>query len=101
MKKVREGYFSEKLRDIAYAEQIDKLGNMQRKVYDIIKKHGPCSTEFIAITLNCYPHQITPRVKELREMNLVYFYDIGVSPTSGKAVSLWKATKIDPQLKLF
>ncbi|QKJ99911.1 MAG: hypothetical protein HND40_10240 [Ignavibacteriota bacterium] len=100
MKKVREGYYSEKLRDIAYAEQLDKLGNMQRKVYDIIKKHGPCSTEYIAITLNCYPHQITPRVKELREMGLVYFYDIGVSPTSGKAVSLWKTNRLDAQYKL-
>jgi len=96
----REGYLSERLRNIAYAEQLDKLGNMQRKVYDIIKRYGPCSTEFIAITLNVYPHQITPRVKELREMGLVYFYDIGESPTSGKAVSLWKTTKLDPQLKL-
>jgi aspartate/glutamate racemase len=99
--KAREGYFSEKIRDIAYIEQLDKLGNMQRKVYDVIKKYQPCSTEFIAITLNVYPHQITPRVKELREMGLVYFYDIGQSPTSGKAVSLWKITRIDPQLRLF
>ncbi len=88
--KAREGYFSEKIRDIAYAE-----------VYDVIKKYGPCSTEFIAITLNCYPHTITPRVKELREMKLVEFYDIGISPTSGKAVSLWKVTRTNPQYKLF
>lgn len=100
MAKVREGYFSEKIRNIAYAEQIDKLGNMQRKVYHIIKQYGPCSTEFIAITLNCYPHQITPRVKELREMGLVEFWDVGVSPTSGKAVSLWKVTKISDQYQL-
>lgn len=99
--KVREGYFSKKVRDIAYAGQLDKLGNMQRKVYDVIKKYGPCSTEFVAITLNCYPHTITPRVYELREMKLIELYDIGTSPTSGKAVSLWKCTKLDPQLKLF
>lgn len=96
----RGAYFSKKIRDIAYVEELDKLANMQRKVYDIIKQYGPCSTEFVAITLNCYPHQITPRVKELREKGLIYFYDIGVSPTSGKAVSLWKVTRVDPQLRM-
>lgn len=96
----RAGYFSEKIRNIAYIEQLDKLGNMQRKVYEVIKKYQPCSTEFIALTLNVYPHQVTPRVKELRDMNLIYFYDIGQSPTSGKAVSLWKTTKINLQYHL-
>ena len=98
--KTREGYFSEKVRKFSYATQLDKLGNMQRKVYNVIKTHGPCSTEAIAIILKVYPHTITPRVKELREKKLVYFYEIGVSPTSGKAVSLWKVTRIDPQYKL-
>jgi Mn-dependent DtxR family transcriptional regulator len=96
----REGYYPEKIRDLAYLDQLEKLNKSQRRVYNIIKEYGPCSTEFIAITLNCYPHQITPRVYELREMGLVYFYDVGISPTSGKAVSLWKAKKISEQLRL-
>lgn len=97
---IRKGYYSEKVRDIAYLEQLDKLGNMQKKVYEVIKKYGPCSTEFIAVTLGVYPHQITPRVLELREMELIYFHDVGQSPTSGKAVSLWKVTKVNPQYSL-
>lgn len=103
--KVREGYFSEKLRDISYIQELPKLGNMQQRVYEVIKEHGPISTEEIAIELGVYPHTITPRVKELREMGLVEFYDIGQSHRSGKAVSLWKAVPLGKnqaeQLNLF
>jgi Mn-dependent DtxR family transcriptional regulator len=100
MARMRHGYIPEKLRNLAYIDELDKLGKRQRQVYEIIKEFGPISTEEIALKLNCYPHAITPRVYELREKGLVELWDIGTSPTSGKAVSLWKVTRLNPQLRL-
>lgn len=99
--KINSGYYSEKIRNAAYVEMLDKLNAMQKKVYYIIKEHGPLSNEEIAKILSCYPHAISPRVYELRDKELVLFAGIGQSPVSGINVSLWKVAPVDNQLKLF
>ncbi|HOV99265.1 MAG TPA: MarR family transcriptional regulator [Bacteroidota bacterium] len=97
--KTREGYYSEQVRNEAFREILPHLSAHQYRVYSIIANYGPISTEEIACELGVYPHTITPRVKELREMELIEFAGIGASATSGRTVSLWR-TKTK-QLKLF
>jgi Mn-dependent DtxR family transcriptional regulator len=99
MAKVRHGYYSEKVKKFSYFQTLRNLNKSQKEVFEIIEKFGPISTEEIALRLRKYPHSITPRVYELREMGLVEFYDVGVSETTGRAVSLWKAI-IKDQLEL-
>lgn len=97
--KIREGYYSEKIRNKAYKDVLDRLNKEQKRVYDVIRDYEPIYSERIALILGKYPHVITPRVLELREMNLIEYAGEGISETSGHKVSLWKM-KIN-QGKLF
>ncbi len=97
--KVREGYYSEQVRNKAFEEIQPHLSARQFSVCKIIHQYGPISTEQIASMLRVYPHTLTPRVKELRELGLVEFAGTSISDVSGRTVSLWR-TKTE-QLKLF
>ena len=98
-RKVREGYYSEQIRNEAFA--LVDLNKSQQAVYDIIALYGPTSNESIAKILNCFPHTVTPRVLELREMGVVEFCGESVSPTSQRKVSLWRINPNGKQLSLF
>lgn len=97
--KVREGYYSEQIRNEAFLTT--DLGKRQKEVLNIIELFGPISNERIALHLNVYPHQITPRVLELREMNYVEFAGEEISQRTHKKVSLWNIKKQDSQMELF
>ncbi len=99
--KVREGYYSEKVRDEIYIELLDKLSAMQRTVYDAIKKLQPCSNEDVAVHLGKFPNETIPRIKELRDLGAVRFAGVKENPRTGRPVSLWETTPVNPQLNLF
>lgn len=88
--KIREGYHSEQIRNEAYKDALDLLNKEQRRVYEVIKEHQPIYSERIATILGKYPHLVTPRVLELRALELVEFAGEGISETSGYKVSLWR-----------
>ncbi|MHC1736868.1 MAG: hypothetical protein AB9882_02520 [Ignavibacteriaceae bacterium] len=96
----REGYYSERNRDESYVNILDKLGSRQKAVYDIIKDNEPISNEAIAEILDIYPHQVSPRVLELRELGLVEY--AGDEKLDMKRTrSLWQLTEPQTQLSLF
>lgn len=95
--KVREGYYSEKIRNESWDYVLNYLSEMQRKVFEAIKKIEPCSNEQIAQHLGVYPHTITPRVLELRQLGLVEFAKEGYCQRSKRKVSLWKIYKEKPK----
>ncbi len=96
---MREGYYSEQVRNKAFEEIQPHLSGRQLSVYKIIHRYGPISTEQIASLMKVYPHTLTPRVKELRQLELVEFAGTSVSDVSGRTVSLWRIKA--QQLKLF
>ena len=96
----REGYYSERNRDESYVNILDKLGSRQKAVYDIIKDNEPISNEAIAEILDIYPHQVSPRVLELRDLGLVEY--AGDEKLDMKRTrSLWQLTEPPIQLLLF
>jgi len=97
----REGYYSEQVRNEALQSILGNLGFMQKSVYEVIRIYGPATNEEIAFRLKKYPHTITARVKELRELGLVEFAGKKESEVSGRFASLWKVTSLNPQLNLF
>ncbi len=95
----REGYYSEQIRNEAFA--LVNLTSRQKEVYEVIRKWQPIDNERIAEHLGVYPHQVTPRVGELRELGLVEFCGEGKSQLSGRKVSLWRINPDGKQLSLF
>jgi hypothetical protein len=97
----RRGYCSEKIKKEVYIEILDKLGEMQKTVYDAVKSLQPCSNEDVAIYLKKFPNETIPRIYELRGLGLVIYAGEGKSARSGRKVSLWKTVPVNPQLSLF
>lgn len=98
--KTREGYYSEQNRDGSFISILDKLSEMQYRVFTVIEKNEPIGNEEIAMIMNKYPHEVTPRVKELREKELVEYAGEGRSERSGRKISLWRVVP-ETQLKMF
>jgi len=98
--KVREGYYSEQIRNKSFEEILDILGERQKQVLLILKEYGKLSIEDIARLLDVYPHQVCPRIKELRELQLVEFAGESRSDRSKRKVSLWKLKQLPEQLRL-
>jgi len=97
----RRGYYSETVRNKSFEEIQNDLGKLQKTVYDVIKNNEPIYTELIAEKLHKFPHTVTPRVLELRELGLIEFAGTSKSHTTKKTVSLWKTVKPESQTKLF
>jgi len=98
--RTREGYNSEQIRDLAYIDILDKLPHSRAIVYQVISEVGPVSNEDIADILNKRINCITGRVKELRELGLIAFAGKAKSKTTGKTISLWRAEKLNEQLRM-
>lgn len=97
--KTRPGYYSEQIRNSAYADVLENLTNRQAAVYQMILEFGPISTEDIAKLMDVYPNYITGRIKELRdELQLIELAGNTISEKSNKHASLWRVKKWDPQL---
>lgn len=99
--KIRNGIYSEQVRNKSFEEIQNNLGNLQKQVYAVIQQNEPIYNEKIADLLNKFPHTVTPRVLELRELGLIEFAGTSKSPTTNKTVSLWKCTKPPMQTALF
>lgn len=97
--KVREGYYSEQIRDQSLKDTLPGLGGLQQEVYNVIRSEGPVTTQGIARITGRYVHSITARVFELRDLGYVEFAGSTMSPETGRKVSLWKIT--NKQLTLF
>lgn len=97
--KEREGWKSEQIRNESY--YYTDINTNQKKVLEIIRMLQPVSNERIARQLGWYPHQVTPRVLELRQLGYVEWAGEGVSLTSKKKVSLWRVKPEGKQLGLF
>ena len=66
-----------------------ELGNMQKAVYDVIKQFPSVSNLDISRILNKPINSITPRVKELRDKNLVYQVGFKVDRITNRRVMCW------------
>ncbi len=103
--KVREGYYSEQIRNNAFANV--HLSKRQLEVLEVIERWQPICNEDIADHLGVHPHQVTPRTLELRKLGLVQFAGTGKSRLSKveynyrQGVSLWMITKDLEQPSLF
>ena len=75
---------------LSYDEILKRLPKCRKEVFDVIKEKTKASNEEIAESLNKYPHQITPRTGELREMGLIELSEVGESLKS-KKTSLFMA----------
>lgn len=96
---IREGYKSEQLSKEAF--KLVDLNKQQQRVLDIIEKWQPISNERIALHLNVFPHHVTPRVLELRQMGVVEHCGTEKSDRTGRTVSLWRINPLGTQLSLF
>jgi len=96
----REGYKPEQVRNKALFSVLDDLSRRQAEVYSIIEKFQPISNESIAKHLNVYPHQVTPRVLELRELGIVEWAGEGKT-LDNRPFSFWKINPNGKQLTLF
>lgn len=95
---IREGYYPEQIRNEAFA-YVD-LNKQQKRVLKVIAEWQPISNDRIAAHLGCYPHQITPRVLELRELGLVEYCGEAESTISKRKVSLWRINPNGKQLTI-
>jgi len=95
--RTREGYHSEQVRNEAFAEVSKQLGTLQHDVYEIISIHEPITNEEIAKKLNKFPHEVCPRVLELRKLDLVEFAG-KTTGKSGRKASLWKLKRAQTTL---
>ena len=80
-----------------------RLGEMQERVLSTLKALGTATCEELAVRLNRFPHTITPRLLELRELGKVKIAkEVRHSKTSGKRVNVYRAvSNNDLQLNLF
>jgi len=97
--KEREGYKSEQIRDESFGE-LDGASKMQQVVYKCIMENAPISNETIGRKLKLRINSVTPRVKELRELGYVEFAGEGKSRTTGRKVSMWRPTPVQPQFQM-
>jgi predicted ArsR family transcriptional regulator len=95
--RTREGYHSEQVRNEAFEEVSKQLATLQHDVYAVICDHEPVTNEEIAEKLDKFPHEVCPRVLELRKLDLVEFAGKKIGK-SGRKASLWKLKRAQTTL---
>ncbi len=93
----REGFNPEQIRNEAFAYA--DINQNQQTVLNIISEKEPITNEQIAKILGWYPHQVTPRVLELRQAGIVEYCGHTISNISRRKASLWRV-KQDYQSKI-
>lgn len=73
----------------AYRDIKPKMNKKQQEVYSYILKNSPCCNFDISTGLNWPINQITPRVFELRKMNVILPAGVRTSKT-GHAARFWR-----------
>lgn len=74
----------------AYEKALEKLGDNQRKVYEVIRFFEYATNSMIAQHLNWSINRVTPRVKELRDAGLVVEAFRTVCPITRNKAIYWK-----------
>ena len=73
----------------AYESILYDLGQRQQQVYDVIEQHEGVSNLDISRILNLPINSVTPRVKELRDYDLVKFYKYKQDRITKRWVMTW------------
>ncbi len=73
----------------AFSEAKHNLGAKQQAVYEVIKNYGPITNLQISQKLGFAINSTTPRVKELRDLNMVEESGI-VKDFTGRSAIAWK-----------
>lgn len=74
----------------AYMQIIPDLSNRQKIVYDKLITHPSSCNRDLAKLLFWEINQVTPRIKELRDLNLVICCGYKVDEDTKKNVMVWK-----------
>ena len=69
---------------------LDDLGEKQKKVYNLLRRSGALSNRMIAKKLGWEINTVTPRVKELRERDLVELAGLTVDNDTKRQVVAWR-----------
>jgi hypothetical protein len=69
---------------------LPELGELQNIVYDCIKTHPSVCNHELSCILNKPINSITPRVKELRDLNLVYCVGTKKDRLTNRNVMIWR-----------
>ena len=73
----------------AYDSIKPELGNMQQEVYKTIEQYPSISNHEISSIIKKPINSITPRVKELRDLNLVYCVGTKKDRITNRNVMCW------------
>jgi hypothetical protein len=79
-------------RDESYHALVTDLGDRQKKVFEILRR-GDRSNSAIAYALGWPINRVTGRVKELRDLTLVFPAGVMVDPITLRRVQVWTADK--------
>jgi len=77
----------------AYESIKPDLGDMQQQVYMVIKHHPNCSNHDISRILGWEINRVTPRVKELRDKNIVISWSMKIDRLTKRKVMTWKVVE--------
>lgn len=69
---------------------LEKVGQKQKACMRVIRELGEACNQDIARTLKWEINRVTPRVKELRELNLVEESERRINPLTGRKVIYWR-----------
>ena len=88
-----DDYIARGNRNESYACMKDTIGRRQAQVLAVIRSHYAISNAGISEELNLGINQITPRVKELRELGLVESAGSMIDNHTNRTVTIWKLTQ--------
>ncbi len=74
-------------------KNLERLGDKQRKVYEVIRFFDYATNSMIAEHLNWSINRVTPRCKELREMGFVEESFRSIDPITRNKAIYWKLKK--------
>ena len=83
---------------MAYQEVLENLGSRQQEVYQMLKNLGSANNTILSKKLNWSINRVTPRIKELRNQNLVIQDSIRLCPITKKSTIFWKCNNL-PKIK--
>lgn len=73
----------------ALASIIEIKESRQMEVFNVLKSYGPLSNLDISRILGLPINSVTPRVKELRDKNMVVFSDKKKDKVTNRTVMVW------------
>ena len=75
----------------SFVKSIPKFETKRKQIYRVIEQCPGCSNNDIARFLGWEINTVTPRVKELRDKNLVKFCRLKYDPLTNRTVIAWKS----------